>query len=153
MKLDDATIASRLVLSLPKARWFADKGGGIAGVELVERLPLPGDGTDAMALVDVRLAGGDRSARYAVMLDHVGNDATATPTVGRWLLDLVLSGGSLPGRRGRFVGHTTRAASVVPTGPLTASTIGGDASNTSLVVHELDNQAVSPLSGRHPAGG
>jgi maltose alpha-D-glucosyltransferase/alpha-amylase len=152
MKLDDATIASRLVLSLPKARWFADKGGGIAGVELVERLPLPGDGTDAMALVDVRLAGGDRSARYAVMLDHVGNDATATPTVGRWLLDLVLSGGSLPGRRGRFVGHTTRAASVVPTGPLTASTIGGNASNTSFVVRYGSTSWIIKLFRRCRAG-
>jgi trehalose synthase-fused probable maltokinase len=138
MTLDDATIASRLAASLPRTRWFADKGAGIEDVALHERVPLPQDVAAEVALADVHLAGRDSSSRYVVMIDAAGDDATATPAVARWLIDLVLCGRSLPGRRGRFIGHPTgraeRAASVAPTGPVTVSVIGGDASNTSLLV-------------------
>ena len=141
MTPDDATIASRLAASLPRTRWFADKVTSIAGVTLHERVPLPQDVAAEVALADVHLAERDpssQSPRYVVMIDADGDDAAATPAAARWLLDLVLSGGSLSGRRGRFVGHPTghagRVSSVAPTGPVTVSPIGGDASNTSLVV-------------------
>ena len=141
MTCDDATIASHLAASLPSMRWFADKGAGIAGVSLYDRASLPRDTAAAIALADVQLAGRDpssQSPRYVVMIDAAGNDAAATPAVARWLLDFVLSGRSLPGRGGQFIGHATvhspHAASVVPTAPITVIAIGGDASNTSLVV-------------------
>jgi maltose alpha-D-glucosyltransferase/alpha-amylase len=138
MTLDDATIASRLAASLPRTRWFADKGADVTAVTLHERVPLPRDMGAEMALADVHCAGRDPSPRYAVMIDAAGDDAALTPAVARWLLDLVLSGGSLPGRHGTFVGHPTshaeRATSVAPTESVTVSAIGGDASNTSLVV-------------------
>ena len=141
MTCDDATIASHLAASLPSMRWFADKGAGIAGVSLYDRASLPRDTAAAIALADVQLAGRDpssQSPRYVVMIDAAGNDAAATPAVARWLLDFVLSGRSLPGRGGQFIGHATvhspHAASVIPAAPITVIAIGGDASNTSLVV-------------------
>ena len=141
MTCSDATIASQLAATLPKTRWFADKGAGIAGVSLHDRASLPQETDFEIALADVQLAGHDpssQSPRYVVMIDAAGDDSAATPAAARWLLDLVLSGGSLSGRSGRFVGHTTghpgRLSSVAPTGPVTVSPIGGDASNTSLVV-------------------
>ena len=141
MTCSDATLASRLGTSLPRMRWFAAKGAGIAGVSLHDRASLPQETDFEIALADVQLAGHDpssQSPQYVVIIDAAGDDAAATPAAARWLLDLMLSGGSLSGRRGRFVGHTTghagRVSSVAPTGPVTVSPIGGDASNTSLVV-------------------
>jgi len=141
MTCDDATIASRLAASLPQARWFAEKGACIAGVEVHDRGSLPRDTAADVALVDVHLAERDPSGpspRYVMMIDAAGVDATATPAVARWLLELVLSGRSLTCRVGSFVGHAAghagRLSSIAPTGPVTVSLIGGDASNTSLLV-------------------
>jgi maltose alpha-D-glucosyltransferase/alpha-amylase len=141
MTPDDATIAFWLAASLPRTRWFADKGPDITAVTLHERVSLPQDVTAEVALADVHVAKRDpssQSPRYVVMIDANGDDAAATPAVARWLLEMVLSGRSLPGRSGRFVGHPTghaeRASSAAPTGPVTVSPIGGDASNTSLLV-------------------
>jgi len=156
MTCDDATIASRLARSLPAARWFADKGAGIEAVTLHERVPLPQDAAAEVALADVQLAGGDSSRRYVIMIDATGDDAVATPAAARWLLDLVLSGRSLLGRGGRFVGHATghagHAASIAPAGPVIVSLIGGDASNTSLVVRSGSTGWIIKLFRRCRAG-
>ena len=159
MTCDDATIASQLAASLPSMRWFADKGAGIVGVNIYDRASLPRDTAAEIALADVQLAGRDpssQSPRYAVMIDAAGDDAVATPAVARWLLDLVLSGRSLSSRNGRFVGHATghsaHAASVAPTGPVTVSPIGGDASNTSLVVRSGSTGWIIKLFRRCRAG-
>ena len=159
MTCDDATIASQLAASLPSMRWFADTGAGIVGVNFYDRASLPRDTAAEIALADVKLAGRDpssQSPRYVVMIDAAGDDATATPAVARWLLDLVLSGRSLSGRSGRFIGHATghsaHAASVAPTGPVTVSPIGGDASNTSLVVRSGSTGWIIKLFRRCRAG-
>ena len=138
MTSDDAMIATRVASWLPAARWFADKGERIATVGLHERVPIPRSDDAALVLGEVHLAGCDPSPRYVMVTDTVGDDIAATPACARWLLDLVLSGGSLPGRFGRFVGHAAghvaASATVGPVGPVTVHAIGGDASNTSLVV-------------------
>ena len=159
MTCDDARIAPQLAASLPSMRWFADKGAGIVGVNFYDRASLPRDTAAEIALADVKLAGRDpssQSPRYVVMIDAAGDDATATPAVARWLLDLVLSGRSLSGRSGRFIGHATghfaHAASVAPTGPVTVSPIGGDASNTSLVVRSGSTGWIIKLFRRCRAG-
>ena len=159
MTCDDATIASQLAASLPSMRWFADKGAGIVGVNLYDRASLPRDTAAEIALADVQLAGREASSqspRYVVMIDAAGDDAAATPAVAQWLLDLVLSGRSLSGRSGRFIGHATgdsaHAASVAPTGPVTVSPIGGDASNTSLVVRSGSTGWIIKLFRRCRAG-
>ena len=138
MTLEDATIASRLTASLPTTRWFADKAARIAAVTLHDRISLPGDATVELALADVRLTGHDAPARYALVVGPDGVDAAATPASARGLLDIMLAGATLAGRDGRFIGHrtghVTAAACLVPDGEVTVSPLGGDASNTSLVV-------------------
>jgi maltose alpha-D-glucosyltransferase/alpha-amylase len=139
MTLDDATIASHLAQLLPAARWFADKAATIERTTVHERFTLAADAPVELMLADVRLAGSDASPRYAVLIDAAGEDATATPASARWLVEMVLSGGSLAGRHGALVGHSIggragRAVAVTPTDSLTVMPIGGDASNTSFVV-------------------
>jgi predicted trehalose synthase len=139
MTLDDATIASRLAQLLPAARWFADKSATIERTTVHERFTLAADGPVELMLADVRLAGSDASPRYVVISDAAGDDATATPAAARWLVEMVLTGGSLAGRHGALVGHSIggragRAGAVAPTDSLTVLPIGGDASNTSFVV-------------------
>ncbi len=143
MTLDDATIASHLAQLLPAARWFADKSATIERTTVHERFTLAADGPVELMLADVRLAGSDASPRYVVLIDAAGDDATATPAAARWLVEIVLTGGSLAGRHGSLVGHSIggragRAGAVAPndslTHSLTVMPIGGDASNTSFVV-------------------
>jgi maltose alpha-D-glucosyltransferase/alpha-amylase len=141
MTCDDATIASRLVAALPNTRWFANKGSGIAGVTLHERVSLSLDVAADIALADVHLAGRDPhslSPRYVALIDAAGGDAIATPAVACWLLDVVRSGRSIHGRSGRFIGHAAghaeRVPSGSPAGTVTVTLLGGDASNTSLLV-------------------
>jgi trehalose synthase-fused probable maltokinase len=139
MTLDDATIASHLALLLPAARWFADKSATIERTTVHERFTLAADAPVELMLADVRLAGSDASPRYVVLIDAAADDAAATPAAARWLVEMVLSGGSLAGRHGALVGHSIggragRAMAVAPTDSLTVMPIGGDASNTSFVV-------------------
>ena len=142
MTLPDAAIASRLADSLPSARWFAEKATRIRAVEIVDRIGLEDDARDGgrgtelfLTLADVRSGAARSASRYAVVLDADGRDVAATPEVAIRLVRLVLAARSLPGRTGRLVGHVVGAA---PAGdaawPLTASPLGGDASNTSFVV-------------------
>jgi hypothetical protein len=100
MTLDDATIASHLAQLLPAARWFADKSATIERTTVHERFTLAADAPVELMLADVRLAGLDASPRYVVISDAAGDDATATPAAARWLVEMVLSGGSLAGRHG-----------------------------------------------------
>jgi trehalose synthase-fused probable maltokinase len=139
MTLDDAQIASHLAQLLPAARWFAEKAATIERTTVHERFALAADGPIELMLADVRLAGSDASPRYVVISDAAGDDATATLAAARWLVEMVLTGGSLAGRHGALVGHCSggragRAGAVAPTDSLTVMPIGGDASNTSFVV-------------------
>lgn len=139
MTLDDATIASRLAQWLPAARWFADKAATIERTTVHERFTLAADSPVELILADVCLAGSDASPRYVGLIDATGDDAMATPAAARWLVEMVLTGGSLAGRDGSLVGHSIggragSAGAVAPTDSLTVLPIGGDASNTSFVV-------------------
>lgn len=145
MTLTDDTLAARIAATLPGARWFAGKGGVIGGVTIHERLPLPGSGGVALVLADVHRPGGE-SDHYVLPVDAAGADAAAAPECVTWLLDTMFSGSTAAGRAGLFAGHAvgealahtggpspTVAASATPDG-LVVAPIGGDASNTSLVV-------------------
>lgn len=136
MKSDDA-LAVRLAASLPMTRWFAHKAERIAGVTIRERLSLPQSSAD-LIVADVALEGHASPTRYVVMIDEASDEAGAMPACSRWLLDLLLAGGAVYGRGGRFVGHRIAepagTTGVPPVGPVVANAIGGDASNTTLVV-------------------
>jgi maltose alpha-D-glucosyltransferase/alpha-amylase len=139
MTLDHATIASRLALSMPATRWFADKGATIERVTLHERVLLDAEGPVELLLADVSLTNHDATARYVVAVGPDGLDAAATPAVAGCLLDLVLSGRSLAGRHGTLLGHSLVSrqdgtGGFASADALTVVPIGGDASNTSFVV-------------------
>ena len=139
MMLDNATIASRLALSMPAARWFADKAATIERVTLHERFVLDSGGSVELLLADVHLTSRDATARYVVVVGPEGLDAAATPAVAGRLLDLVLSGTSLAGCYGTLLGHCLGghpdgAGGFASADALTVVPIGGDASNTSFVV-------------------
>lgn len=143
MMADDATVASRLAASLPATRWFAEKSATIEGVVLTDRVALPGDAAIDLVMADVSVQGSQEPRGYVVAISPQGDDAAGMPAFGRWLLDMVLSGGTLSAGRGAFVGHPAggveRASAVIPSGVIpsgviTVSQIGGDASNTSLEV-------------------
>jgi maltokinase len=144
MTLGDDALAARITATLPEARWFAGKGEGIAGVTIHERLPLPGPGGGSLVLADVHGRAGGPSDRYVLPVDAAGTDAAAAPECVAWLLDMIFAGSTAPGRAGRFAGHAVgagpaRTDGLSPAAPSTAdglriAPIGGDASNTSLIV-------------------
>ena len=139
MTLDNATIASRLALSMPATRWFADKAATIERVTLHERFMLDSGGSVELLLADVHLTSRDATARYVVVVGPEGLDAAATPAVAGRLLGLILSGTSLAGRHGTIFGHSLGgrpdgAGGFASADALTVVPIGGDASNTSFVV-------------------
>lgn len=127
------TAAAAIAAWLPEARWFSGKDGAAASVSIHAAAPIPGTPV-TLALVDV-VADNERS-RYAVPL--VGNaDAALSPEFAGWLVEAVMNGAILAADGGAFRGHSlpTRgderpfircSADVAP--------LGGDASNTSLLV-------------------
>ena len=130
------TRASQIAAWLPHARWFADKGVALDGIVVYDAVSLPNTDT-ALALVDVHTATGDRS-RYAAATDRSsGADAAATPAFAGWLVRTALAGGVAHGQQGSFIGHPTATLSPPP-GPVTVTPLGGDASNTSLLVNIAD---------------
>jgi trehalose synthase-fused probable maltokinase len=143
------TLASQIADWLPHARWFADKGVALDGIVVHDAVTLPSTDT-ALALVDVHTATGDRS-RYAAAADRSsGADAAATPAFAGWLVRMALTGGVTQGRQGSFIGHPTATLSL-PTAPATVTPLGGDASNTSLLVNIADQAyAVKLLRRCHP---
>ncbi len=129
------TITDRIAAWLPTARWFAAKGNKITAVTVDDQAELPGGIT--LAIVEVASAGGERS-RYVVPVDHEDCDAALTPAFAGWLIDAALGGGATTAARGSFNGHAT--ASSAPHGfeAPTVAPLGGDASNTSMLVQTSD---------------
>lgn len=132
------SLASRIAVWLPSARWFAAKGEAVAQVALHDCCSLA-DGGITLAVVDVQSAAG-QTHRYAVpAASESGVDAATTVAFSGWLVRAVLTGEAVPGRQGSFLGHPT-ANVPSPAGPVAVRPLGGDASNTSLLV-EFAGQA------------
>ncbi len=139
MTLDDATIASRLIVSLSTARWFADKAATVGSVILHERIEITAGSPVELVLADVHLTDRDPVPRYVAVIGPNGLDAAAEPAAAGRLVEMALDGSSLAGRHGNIVGHSVggraaRAGGFPPIDALTVMPIGGDASNTSFVV-------------------
>jgi maltose alpha-D-glucosyltransferase/alpha-amylase len=146
MTLTDDALAARIAGSLPAARWFSGKGGASGRVTIHERLPIPGAAGFAIVLAEVHGPSGGEGDRYVLPVDAAGADAAIAPECVAWLLDTMLSGRQVAGRAGRFTGHAVAGepSAAVGLSAVTAATaarkdlvvvpIGGDASNTSLVV-------------------
>ncbi len=129
------TITDRITAWLPTARWFAAKGEAIAAVVVADQAELP-DGI-TLAIVEVLGARGEKS-RYVVPVDREGRDAALTPAFAGWLVDAALGGTSTATGHGAFHGHAT--AATMPPGARvpTVTLLGGDASNTSMLVQTSD---------------
>ena len=125
------TIPDRIAAWLPTARWFAAKGEAIAAVTVADEAELPGGIT--LAIVEVATAQGEKS-RYVVPVDQEGRDAALTPAFAGWLVDAALGGGTTTAARGSFEGHATQASTPRGLAPPTVTPLGGDASNTSMLV-------------------
>jgi trehalose synthase-fused probable maltokinase len=130
------TPVDRITAWLPNARWFAAKGEAIAAVTIIDEAELPDGFT--LAIIEVASAAGERS-RYAVPIDREGRDAALTPAFAGWLVDAALGSASTATLHGAFHGHATDA--IKPPAPAppgarapTVTPLGGDASNTSLLV-------------------
>ncbi len=148
----DADTIAALARWLPAARWFADKdvADGACRLELVEEVLLPDDSSPAgLRLLLVRLAGQSQRGCYVVPVQRLPEadggpdrvDAATSPDFASWLLQLISWEAEQPGRHGRLVGRRTAAAAAVGADaqPLKIIPLGGDASNTSMLVAAADD--------------
>ncbi len=127
------TTAAAIAAWLSRARWFAGKGGAPVSVSIHTTAPIPGTAI-TLSIVDAEVDG-DR-ARYVVPL--AGNaDAAFEPDFAGWLVETVRTGGVLAAARGAFRGHALLSPGDEPLivgGTATVAPLGGDASNTSMLV-------------------
>lgn len=144
--IDPATLAAWL----PQTRWFAAKGAGVPAVVIHDAAALP-DAPVTIAIAEV--SPGSETDRYLVPLAN-GTDAAADPAFAGWLVRTVLGNASLAGLRGSFVGHAGDAASPTFEADTTATVaaLGGDASNTSLMVTMAGRRFAVKLLRRCRAG-
>ncbi|MEI6240583.1 MAG: phosphotransferase [Planctomycetia bacterium] len=145
------TTAAAIAAWLPRARWYAAKDGAAARVSIHDAARIPGT-TVALALVDVAADGVD--TRYAVPMDGDA-DAALSPEFAGWVVQAVLDGTVTAADHGLFRGHPVAApvheASAVRA-TTTVAPLGGDASNTSLLVTSGRRQFAVKLLRRCRAG-
>lgn len=121
---------------LPRQRWFGAKSRPITRVEIADTVRL---GAGVVVLADVALDDGGRQ-RYAVPLMAGGEirDALGEAEFCRMLISLLARGGAIAGEHGEIRGVPARGLGEQwPDGPpadLTARRIGGEQSNTSIVL-------------------
>ena len=143
--------AARIAAWLPAARWFAGKGRGPVQVTVADETssaPLLEAAGLVLTLADAR-SDGD-AGRYCLPVAAAdGNDAAASETFCRWLVATVLGQETAPAGRplcgppgGRRSGGGNNRPGGARLRPLSVETLGGDASNTSLLVR-LGEQALA----------
>jgi trehalose synthase-fused probable maltokinase len=124
--------SERLAAWLPEQRWFGGKSRRIAAVTVEDSIGL-GDVT--LHVLRVTLEGGEEQ-RYAVPLapDATPADGLDDPRCARWLVELVRDEARVDGRVGAVTGHRTRAFPEGIGADATVHKLGGEQSNTSIVV-------------------
>jgi predicted trehalose synthase len=119
---------------LPRQRWFASKTRRIEAITVDDRVRV-GDAT--LSVLRVRLDDGAVDRYVATLAAGPGTaDATEDPRFGRALLEVVAGEGALRGERGRLVGRRGRAFPATLGAAPAVRRLGGEQSNTSLVVGE-----------------
>ncbi len=136
---DWPTLAARIAAWLPAARWFGGKGSAPSAVTIHDAVPLPGG--LALVLVDVAGPAGTSPSRWVVPVDPAsGADAAADGRFASWVVAAACGGRAFPGEHGRLVGAAITDGPAFA-GACRASPLGGDASNTSLLVVPTDAAA------------
>ena len=164
--IDPSHIAAAIRPWLVESRWFAQKGHAIGNIAVHDCVQLPCQTTPtAFALVDVSGGAAQQEAiRYAVPITGKDSaamplaDAAASQEFAGWLIRAMLTEATLTGRAGRLIGHHLAAGAsgidIDPafTLPLSITCLGGDASNTSLIVQSGDWSVIVKLMRRCRTG-
>ena len=134
----EQALAASIATWLPQTRWFAAKGSAEVEIRIGDLAVLP-DREVALVLVDAQpstSATALPAASYFVPVELAsGRDAAAAGTGAAWLVRTIAEGAALPAQAGTFVGRPLAGAGrIILTRPLHVRQLGGDASNTSLVV-------------------
>ena len=134
-----ADLSARIAPWLPTARWFPGKDRAEASVRAIDLLEMPGTGALAVAIINCA------GTVLVVPVDPLtGRDAAAEPALAAAIAMLALGGGAVTGLHGSLVGRPVEARPPDDLTPLPrvafraadlrVRPLGGDASNTSLVI-------------------
>jgi trehalose synthase-fused probable maltokinase len=132
-------LSARIAPWLPKARWFPGKDRAEASVRAIDLLEMPGTGALAVAIINCA------GTVLVVPVDPLtGRDAASEPALAAAIATLALGGGAVTGLHGSLVGRPVEARPPDGLTPLPrvafraadlrVRPLGGDASNTSLVI-------------------
>lgn len=137
------TTAATIAEWLPGVRWFAGKQDATADVAIYDAVRLPGTAV-MLALVDSAAGGG--CDRYVLPLVN-GTDAALAPEFAAWLVQTVFTEATLTADHGVVRGHCIPFPGGPPFRPATTAvaSLGGDASNTSLLVTSGQRQLAIKL--------
>lgn len=147
----ETVLASAIADWLPHARWFPAKSHGVAGVSIVDRLPLPTDQATEVVVAEVAFttsAGqSDKQTLQRFLLPirwQAGAplDAATDPVVAGWLTQAALTGARITGDHSSLVGMPVEGdvqQSQQGAGPATdagamVSPLAADSSNTLVAV-------------------
>lgn len=156
----DTVLASSIAGWLPQARWFPSKSHGLAGVSIVDRLPLPTDRATEVVVAEVAFTGspaknGDLpTQRFLLPVRWQAGaavDAATDPVVAGWLTQAALTGKRITGDHSSLVGMPVEGdvqRSPQGAGPATAAgamvaPLSADSSNTLVAVRSPGEPAGS----------
>ena len=137
------TTAATIAAWLPSVRWFAGTQHATVDVAIYDSVRLPGTAI-TLALVDSATAGG--CDRYVVPLAG-GADAALSSDFAAWLAQTVFTAATLAADHGVIRGHCIASPGEPPfiPGTTAVASLGGDASNTSLLVTSGQRQLAVKL--------
>lgn len=147
----DTVLSAAIAGWLPQARWFPAKSHGLAGVSIIDRIPLPTDQAAEVVVAEVAFtaAAGHSSVRTPQRFllpvrwqEGTPLDAATDPVMAHWLTLAALTGGRIAGERSSLVGipvertvPQSEQASAQLTGAFPEVTpLAADSSNTLMAV-------------------
>jgi trehalose synthase-fused probable maltokinase len=126
-----------LVPYLQQQRWYGAHARDAQSATVVDTVPLVDDGSARVALVELTFEAGTHDLYQLLLRDHDGDvhEATGDPFLATKLVELAAAGSVVDGGAGKLDFRAIRPITppTVPTGEL----LGGEASNTVVVVDDL----------------